>query len=825
MRYPENLSSREHEYILVPLIKNVIFPHTRFSLIIHRARAVAGILSAQANTHQVVMVRQFDPLIEQLRPDDIPMIGTLVKIISVQQQENMHILVEGIRRVRIDSWLQEDPFYAVSCTPIVETSTKPQHLTEALLRHANELFERYIQLEQKSSGQDLSGIERIQSTGKLADKLAALLPSDTRQQQDILEVLDPDVRLETVCVALGNEIEILDLEHRLQQRVHETVSRRQQEYLISQRVAAIDKMLGDDIISEAEELRQRLQQKQLPEVVTERVYKEIKKLERMPQNSAEVHVVRNYIDWILALPWNERVRDSLDIHTVKKVLNHQHFGMTRVKERIVDYLAIRQLQEQQAQKSPISIRESSGSHVPFGRSVKRGQILCLLGPPGVGKTSIGESIAFAMGRPFIRISLGGIHDEAEIRGHRRTYVGALPGRIINAMKSAGARNPVFLLDEIDKMTSDYRGDPASAMLEVLDPGQNAAFTDHFLEIPYDLSEVFFICTGNSRIGIPPALADRMEIIDIPGYTEDEKVSIAKHHLWPKLTKISGLEEQPISLSENILHWIIMGYTHEAGVRSLERRLELLCSKIARRVLEEPGKKIRLTRKMIEEYLGVPRFLNSLRPETDQVGVAIGLAWTEAGGTLLPIEVAVMPGRGEVNLTGQQGQIMQESARTALSYVRTRAMSLNLSATFVSEIDLHLHLPEGAVPKDGPSAGITIAAAIISALTHRPVRSDTAMTGEITLFGRVLAIGGLRDKVLAAHRAGIKRIVVPEANRQDIDEIPKRVQDALQFIFVRTMPEVEREVLREHAVPGDFSFLLQMNPEDGLKNPTFLVPDH
>ena len=771
------------EYALVPLKNTVIFPRMRANLTLVRPRAMQAASEAWNHTRTLVVAKQHNADSDDPQSGDINTVATIVQILSFEQEDGaVQVQVEGQRRARIEEWVATDPYLRVMTARITEpTGTSPS--AQALVRHAHEIFDRYIQLNRRFSPQEVEAITLLRSASRLADVLAAHLVTDPDKQQELLDTIDPEQRLEKICVMLGNAIEVLDLDQRIRQRVREQVDRNQQEYYLKEQLRAIQRELGQDAANEAQELRERVAQKGMPPEVEAKVLKEITKLERSPANSAETGVIRNYIDWMLTLPWQERSADRLDITIVEHVLDAEQFGLERVKERITDFLAVRQLQATKA------LTDVAAPHL-----ANKGPLLCLIGPPGVGKTSLGESIAKAMGRKFVRISLGGVHDEAEIRGHRRTYVGALPGRIINAMKTVGVKNPVFLLDEIDKLASDYRGDPASALLEVLDPAQNSTFTDHYIEVPFDLSEVFFICTGNSRYGIPRALADRMEIIDIPGYTEEEKIAIGRGFIWPKVLREHALSDEQVRLPDSVLQWIVGSYTREAGVRSLERQLAGICRKVARRVVREPAAHIRLTKKTVEDYLGPPRYSAETVPQENQVGMAMGMAWTEVGGTLLPVEVAFMTGRGDVRLTGQQGDVMRESAQTAHSYIRTRAEELGIAANFADQLDLHLHLPEGAVPKDGPSAGITIATAMISALTQRPVRADTAMTGEITLRGRVLPIGGLRDKVLAAHRAGIRRIILPADNKKDINEIPERIRAQITFIPVSRMEEVEREAL-------------------------------
>ncbi len=775
------------EFPLVPLKNIVVFPRTRVNLTIVRPRSVQAVREADRASHIFVATKQRQSETDDPQTDDLFAVASLVQIISLQPHENgIQLIVEGLHRVQIEEWLTRDPFIKVAARRIAEPTTNSL-TAQALVRHAHELFERYLQLNRRGAP-DPETIAGLRSASKLADVLAASITTNNDRQQELLETINPEERLEKVCVLLGNEIEVLDLDRKIRERVREQVDKNQQEYYLKEQIKAVQRELGIDSANEAQELRDRAAAKGMPVDIEARVEREISRLERMPQNSAEVGVLRSYIDWMLAVPWQERSEDRLDIAAAERVLDEDHYGLERVKDRILDFLAVRQRRMAQVSEN--------GDAIPLStREAGRSPILCLIGPPGVGKTSLGESIAHAMNRKFVRISLGGVHDEAEIRGHRRTYVSALPGRIIHAMKTVGVRNPVFLLDEIDKLASDYRGDPAAALLEVLDPAQNHTFTDHYLEVPYDLSSVFFICTGNNRYSIPKALADRMEIIEISGYTEEEKLAIARRYIWPRVLRENVLEPDHVQISDKVLRWVIASYTREAGVRSLERQLDGICRKVARRLLsEKDSAHLRITQKLVEKYLGVPRYSPDEGMESDQVGVAMGLAWTEHGGTLLPVEVAVMPGHGQINLTGQQGEVMQESARTAISYIRTRARELDISPTFADQLDMHIHLPEGAIPKDGPSAGITMATAMISALTGRPVRSDTAMTGEITLRGRVLPIGGLRDKVLAAHRIGIRRIILPVENRKDLGDIPDRVRDAITFVFVARMDDVEREAL-------------------------------
>ena len=776
----------------VPLKDTVIFPGARVTLNIGRPKSIEAIEYVYRHEKRFIASAQRLSETETPGPGDVFEVGTLVemKTHEVQNDNTVQVVVEGVARVHIDGWVHLEPFLRVAYTETAEPETEERQ-GEAMVRHAHHLFERFTHLSRRFNADDVASVSQITSVGPLADSLAVHIVTDYAQQQELLETLDPLARLEKVCVSLGNEIEILELENKIRQRVRQQVDKNQREYYLKEQLRAIQEELGHDQASEMAELREKVAQKGLSAEVATKVNKELDRLERMPAHSAELVVLRNYIDWILALPWQERTDDKLDMKFAQKVLDEDHYGLDKVKERIIEFLAVRQLRLMQAQRAAAVVRDTPA---PAAANAHKGPILCLIGPPGVGKTSLGQSVARALGRKFVRISLGGVHDEAEIRGHRRTYVGALPGRIIQAMRTAGVRNPVFLLDEIDKLSSDYRGDPSAALLEVLDPSQNNTFTDHYLEVPYDLSEVFFICTGNNRYQIPRPLADRMDIVQLPGYTEEEKIAIGRNYVLPKVLQEHGLSRSQVQVPEPAMRFIISRYTREAGVRSLERQLATVCRKAALRIVQKPESRIRLTDKNVEQFLGVPRYSPDRAQERGQVGVATGLAWTEHGGTLLPVEVVTMPGKGGLMVTGQLGDVMQESARAALSYIRSRARELNLPQGFADNLDIHIHLPEGAIPKDGPSAGITMATAVISALTRRPVRSDIAMTGEITLRGRVLAIGGLKEKALAAHRVGIRHLIVPEENTKDLTEIPPKIRAEMLFTAVESMDDVVKVAL-------------------------------
>jgi ATP-dependent Lon protease len=781
---PEIVQDNHDAYPLVALKNLVAFPHNRLALPIAREKSVRAIEEAMMRPDRLLIAAtQRNAEIDDPQPQDVYDIGTLVEVSTMHRQQDgsLQVLVRGINRVHVDEYQESEPFLRVLVSSTTETQVKgPQ--ADALVRHATSLFERYAQLSRRFSVEDINSIVALKTATRLSDTLAAHIVTDMQQQQDLLETFDPLERLEKICVIIGNEIEILELETTIRSRVRSQVDRTQKEFYLREQLRAIQEELGMETSSEADELRLKLKEKSLPAEVGIRVHKEIDRLERTPSQSAEVAVIRSYIDWLLALPWTERSDEIFDIEHTRRILEEDHYGLEPVKERIIDFLAVRQLRQQFVNR---------GGQV---RGEGQGQILCFIGPPGVGKTSLAYSIARALGRKFARISLGGVHDEAEIRGHRRTYVGALPGRIIQSMKTVGVRNPVFLLDEIDKLSSEYRGDPASALLEVLDPEQNSTFVDHYLDLPFDLSEVFFICTGNVKYQIPRPLADRMDIIELPGYMLDEKINIGTRHLLPKVLSEHGLAPDQLKVSQAVMQHIVTDYTREAGVRNLERQLAHICRKVARRVLEKPNTHVKLTANTLKQYLGIPRYTATPPQQRTLIGSAMGLAVTENGGILLPVEVVTMVGKGDLQVTGQLGDVMRESALAALSYIRTRATELNIDPNFQDMTDLHIHLPEGAIPKDGPSAGITIATALISALTRRPVRGDVAMTGEVTLLGSVLAIGGLKEKVLAAQQANITTIIIPAENKKDLTEIPAKIRQRVNFVIVDTMDQVVETAL-------------------------------
>src|SRR5437660_3824819 len=769
----------DEAYPLVALKNMVVFPRTRMTLAIAREKSVRAIEEAMMRPdHALITASQHNPDIDDPQPKDIYPMGALVEITTMHRQQDgsLQVLLSGIRRVKIEEYLDLEPFMRVRMNVPQEPQARGRQ-ADALVRHATNLFERYAQLNRRFSVEDINSIVAIKTPARLSDMLAAHLVTDPQQQQDLLETLDPLERLEKICVIMGNEIEILELEATIRSRVRSQVDRTQKEFYLREQLRAIQEELGIESSSEADELRARLVEKKMPQEVVAKVRKEIDRLERTPSQSAELGVIRSYIDWMLALPWTERSDDAFDIEVTRRILDEDHYGLEGIKERIIEFLAVRQLRQQFVKRGGQLHREGQG------------QILCFIGPPGVGKTSLGQSIGHALGRRFARISLGGVHDEAEIRGHRRTYVGALPGRIIQSMKTVGVRNPVFLLDEVDKLSAEYRGDPSAALLEVLDPEQNSSFTDHYLEIPYNLSEVFFICTGNVKYQIPRALADRMDIIDLPGYILEEKVNIGLRHILPKVLREHGLTAEQVKIPQPAMQHIVTDYTREAGVRNLERQLAMICRKAARRIIEKPDMHLRLTSHSLEQYLGARRYTVTPENQKTQVGVAMGLAVTENGGILLPVEVVTLVGKGDLLITGQLGDVMRESAVAALTYVRSRANMLDIDPNFQDTADLHIHLPENAIPKDGPSAGITITLALISAITGRPIRENIALTGEITLHGRILGVGGLKEKVLAAHQANINHLIVPAENKKDMADIPVKIQRRIRFTFVETMDQV------------------------------------
>ncbi len=753
---------------MMPIRDVVIFPHMMTPFVVGRESSVRALEEALASDKKIFLATQHDASVDEPKPNEIYQVGTVANIVqSVKLPDgNIKVLVEGVERGKVVSVSDEEGFFrAVVRTAAYKAEPSPQ--IEALTNRVTSLFEQYVKLSQSLNYETMIAAVRVDDAGKLSDTIAANLQLAIEEKQELLEIFDPVDRLQRVADVLDIEIEKLNVDRNIQGRVKRQMERAQKEYYLNEKIKAIQKELGRGEKSEIDELKKKIDTAGMPKDVHEKAIQELKKLELMPPMSAESTVSRNYLDWLLAVPWKKKSKEIRDMARAERILEEDHYGLEKIKERILEFLAVRRLV-----KNP------------------RGSILCFVGPPGVGKTSLGMSIARATGRKFVRMSLGGVRDEAEIRGHRRTYIGALPGQIIQMMKKAGTRNPVFMLDEVDKMSMDFRGDPSAALLEVLDPEQNYMFVDHYLDVEYDLSQVFFIATANVMHTIPPALQDRMEVIRLPGYTEQEKIEIAKRFLVRKQREAAGLTGQNLGFSDDALQRVIQNYTREAGVRNLEREIGNISRKVARKVLKEGRDvKIELGVEQVADYLGVIKFRDIQAEEKSEVGLAMGLAWTEVGGQVLATEVTLMAGRGKLTLTGKLGDVMQESAQAAMSYMRSRAGSLGLPREFYRHMDIHIHVPEGAIPKDGPSAGITLATAIASALTKIPVRRNVAMTGEITLRGKVLPIGGLKEKILAAHRTGLNEVIFPKDNEKDLTEIPKNIVETLKVHLVENMDQV------------------------------------
>ena len=760
---------------LLPLRDIVVFPHMVVPLFVGREKSVRALDEAMQRDRALLLSAQTDARTDEPGQEDVHRLGTLGTIVQLVKLPDgtVKVLVEGKRRARIEGFEQADDYFLVRVEPLDESASKGVEV-EALMRTVGAAFENYVKLNKKVPPEMVSTVQSISEAGRLADTIVAHLNLKIDDKQRVLEITDPRERLEEVYALMQGEVDVLQVEGRIRSRVKKQMERSQKEYYLNEQMRAIQKELGekDEFKNEIQELEERLEALKCSEDAKDKCEKEIKKLKMMSPMSAEATVVRNYIDWILSLPWADYKDENADIHEAESILESDHYGLEKPKERILEYLAVQTLVEQM-----------------------KGPILCLVGPPGVGKTSLGRSIARATGRDFVRMSLGGVRDEAEIRGHRRTYIGALPGKIIQGLKKAGSGNPVFLLDEVDKMSMDFRGDPSSALLEVLDPEQNHTFNDHYLDLDYDLSQIMFITTANTLESIPRPLQDRMEIIHIAGYIEEEKLHIAKGFLVDKQVEAHGLKAEQISFTDQGIYEIIRRYTKESGVRSLERELASLCRKVAREVVSsEAPVSTKIGPKQVRKMLGVPRYRFGKREEDDQVGIATGLAFTETGGELLTIEALVTAGKGKVEMSGRLGDVMQESVKAALSYVRRRAKQLGLARDFHTKIDMHVHIPEGGVPKDGPSAGITMATAITSALTGIPIRSNLAMTGEITLRGRVLPIGGLKEKLIAALRGGIETVLVPRENERDLKEISNKVKRGLEIVLVDNMDDVLQRAL-------------------------------
>lgn len=768
--------AKGRRFPLLPLRGLLVYPSMVLHLDVGREKSVKALEKAMVEDNLILLCSQSEVNIEEPTHDDIFRIGTVANVRQMLKLPNgtIRVLVEGMERAEVIQYTDNEEYYEVLARELhEEDSDNPE--VDALMRTVLSQFEHYINLSKKVTPETLAAVSDIEEPGRLADVITSHLSLKIKDKQEILETIDVGKRLEKLLDILNNEREVLELERKISQRVKKQMEKTQKEYYLREQMKAIQKELGEKEgrAGEVEELREQMGKQELPEKVKEKVEKEIDRLEKMPGSSAEGGVIRNYVDWLLALPWSKKTEDDLDINKAEQVLNEDHYSLDEPKERVLEYLAVQQLVKKM-----------------------KGPILCLVGPPGVGKTSLARSIARSLDRKFVRISLGGVRDEAEIRGHRRTYVGAMPGRIIQGMKTAGAINPVFLLDEIDKMASDFRGDPASALLEVLDPEQNNTFSDHFIEIPFDLSQVMFITTANAIHNIPRPLLDRMEVLNIPGYTELEKLQIAKRYLLPKQKREHGLQEDQLNIGDEALLKVVREYTRESGVRNLEQQVASLCRKAAKRIVSGETGIITIEPGDIKDYLGVPKFRHGVADLEDQIGAVTGLAWTEVGGETLMIEVTVVPGTGKLTLTGKLGDVMKESAQAAFSYTRSKAAELGIDPDFHEKNDIHIHIPEGAIPKDGPSAGITIATALISALTKKHVSKHVAMTGEITLRGRVLPIGGLKEKSLAAHRAGYKKILLPKDNERDLRDIPDSVKNEVEFVPVSHMDQVLRHALVE-----------------------------
>ena len=829
---------------MMPIRDVVIFPHMMTPFVVGRDSSVRALEEALASDKKIFLATQHDASVDDPRPNEIYSVGTIANIVqSLKLSDgNIKVLVEGVERAKVVSVATEDGFFRATVRTFVSKIDAGAHL-EALTNRVSTLFEQYVKLSQNLNYETMIAAIKVDDPGKLADTVGANLQLTIEEKQELLEIFDPIDRLTRVAEMLDIEIEKLSVDRSIQGRVKRQMERAQKEYYLNEKIKAIQKELGRGEKSEFDELKKKIDEAGMSKDASDKAHAELKRLEQMPPMSAESTVSRNYLDWLLAVPWKNKTREIRDLKYAHGILDSDHYGLEKIKERILEFLAVRRLV-----KNP------------------KGSILCFVGPPGVGKTSLGMSVAKATGRKFVRLSLGGVRDEAEIRGHRRTYIGALPGQIIQSMKKAGTKNPVFMLDEIDKMSTDFRGDPSAALLEVLDPAQNFMFQDHYLDVEYDLSEVFFIATANVLHTIPAPLQDRMEVIRLSGYTELEKAEIAKTFLIPKQKLATGLEETQVTFTPEGLGALIQGYTREAGVRNLEREIGNVCRKIARKVVEistddspeeiakagelieevpparkKKGKKkeepaievaaaaelekiesklpaVSITTLSLAELLGPPRYRDTVADHKNEVGATVGLAWTEVGGTLLTTEAAVMEGRGKLTLTGKLGDVMQESAQAAMSYLRTRAHSLGLARDFYRHLDIHLHVPEGAIPKDGPSAGITIATSITSALTNIPVRGDLAMTGEITVRGKVLPIGGLKEKMMAAHRNGIHELVLPKENEKDLYDIPDAIKNDMKLNFVESMDEVLKIALEREVTP------LPLSPAVGVQSETRPVED-
>lgn len=755
---------------VLPLKNTVVFPHMVIPIYIAKEKSIKAMEEAISNRNNIFIVSQRDTEVEYPKMDDLYNIGTISRIIQIYKlpDDTIKVMVEGLDRAIILSKEEEREYLKVSVEKFKTKYAKNLKI-EALMRFAIKNFESYLKLNSKLPSEFMFSMDNIKRPDKLADLMSSNLNIDLEAKQELLEVIDPVERLEKLVKIIKREVNILTIENQIKDKVEDNLEKFQKDYYLKEQLKEIEKELGkkDNKISEVDEFREKIASLHLQKTIEEKLIKEVDRLEKTPFLSAESGVILNYLEYALSLPWNIKEKVNLNIRKTKKILDEDHYGLLEIKERILEYLAVQKI----------------SNH-------RKGAILCFVGPPGVGKTSLTKSIARAMGRKFVRVSLGGVRDEAEIRGHRKTYIGSMPGRIIQNIIHAKSNNPLFCLDEIDKLSMDFRGDPASALLEVLDPEQNSTFCDHYLEVPFDLSDVFFITTANSEYDIPHSLRDRMEIINIPGYTEFEKVKITRNYLLPKQLEYHGFNKNKVDISEACLMKIIQKYTREAGVRGLEKEIASICRKIALKMAYgEKKRKVKVTCKNLSAYLGIQKYENDYSEKEDMVGLATGLAWTEAGGEILPVETMVVPGKGKLILTGQLGEVMQESGKAALTYVRAKSKKFKIKNNFYENCDIHVHVPEGAIPKDGPSAGITMATSLISSLTEIPIRKDVAMTGEITLRGRVLPVGGLKEKILAAYQSGIKTIIIPNDNLKHIDDIPNNIKRKIKFVTVSNIDEV------------------------------------
>jgi ATP-dependent Lon protease len=792
----ENPSTTQSTVPVLPLRDVVVYPHMVIPLFVGREKSILALDQAMRAGKQILLVAQKQADVDDPGPQDLYRLGTVATILQLLKLPDgtVKVLVEGVERARIEK-LVAGQYFAAEIVSLKDQEQYDEREMDVLTRSVISQFEQYVKLNRKVAPEILTALAGIDEPGRLADNVAAHMSLKLDAKQRVLEIQDVRKRLEHILALLEGEMDVLQIEKRIRGRVKQQMEKSQREYYLNEQMKAIQKELGEleDAPNEIAELEQRIQKAGMPKEARDKAMSELGKLKLMSPMSAEATVVRNYIDWLVKCPWKKKTKVHNDIHVAEKVLDEDHYGLEKVKERIVEYLAVQQRVK-----------------------ALKGPILCLVGPPGVGKTSLGQSIARATNRKFVRMSLGGVRDEAEIRGHRRTYIGSMPGKIVQNMVKTGVHNPLFLLDEVDKMAMDFRGDPSSALLEVLDPEQNATFNDHYLEVDFDLSQVMFVCTANS-LNIPAPLLDRMEVIRLAGYTEDEKSAIARRYLLPKQVKQNGLNENEINVSDNSIRDIIRYYTREAGVRNLEREVSKICRKSVKQLLSDSATKtINVTPKNLAKFLGVRRFRYGRAEEQDQIGQVTGLAWTEVGGELLTIEASVVPGKGKLTHTGQLGEVMQESIQAAMTVVRSRATVLGLDQDFYQKADVHIHVPEGATPKDGPSAGIGMCTALVSALTKVPVRADVAMTGEITLRGQVLPIGGLKEKLLAAHRGGIRMALIPDENTKDLVDIPQNIKDSLEIRPVKWIDEVLQIALRNMPVPIAAASAQQEAPQAATK---------